>query len=105
MHKTTVLITSEHGGNKVPNDYKYLFENHITLLQTHRGLDIGTLKLAENLKKINVNSVKLFKTDITRLLVDVNRVSRRKFCWQEVPVLLEGNLRIIFARKGTICSF
>ena len=43
----TILLSCEHGGNKVPAEYRQLFAAHHELLQTHRGWDPGTKQLAE----------------------------------------------------------
>ena len=36
-----VIITCEHGGNKIPNEYKHLFDDDISILQTHKAYDAG----------------------------------------------------------------
>ena len=46
MDKTSILITSEHGGNEVPANYNSLFLGYDDLLNSHRGLDIGTWNFA-----------------------------------------------------------
>lgn len=84
MQKTTLLFTAEHGGNKVPQEYKHLFNGYSSLLQTHRGLDIGTWQLAEIFRRGSFNNKKLFRNDITRLLVDVNRSLWRKTIFSEI---------------------
>lgn len=83
-----VLFTAEHAGNKVPKEYKHLFKSFSSLLQTHCGLDIGTWYLVENLENKIVGNTKLFRTDITRLLVDVNRSLWRKTLFSEVTKTL-----------------
>jgi predicted N-formylglutamate amidohydrolase len=66
-----LLLTCEHAGNKVPARYRRLFRGHSDVLKTHRGYDIGALKLARYLAA-ELHAPLLY-TDITRLLVEVNR--------------------------------
>ena len=67
----TVLITCEHGGNRVPPRYRRLFEGHEVLLSTHRGDDPGALIMARELAK--TFHAPLFFSTISRLLIDLNR--------------------------------
>ena len=46
-----VIITCEHGGNKIPKVYQYLFEDDISILQTHKAYDPGALELAKAISK------------------------------------------------------
>ncbi len=66
-----LLLTCEHAGNKVPARYRRLFRGHTDVLKTHRGCDIGALKLAKHLAA-SLHAPLLY-TDVTRLLVEVNR--------------------------------
>lgn len=66
-----ILITSEHGGNQVPVAYRHLFKGAKKVLASHRGYDPGSLALAESLAADA--EAPLIKTEITRLLVEVNR--------------------------------
>ncbi len=67
-----LFLTCEHGGARVPAKYKKFFKAVKTTLATHRGLDIGALAVAKNLKKYLNTS--LVYSDTTRLLVDLNRL-------------------------------
>ena len=87
--KNTILITAEHGGNLVPDDYQHLFNDHSQLLQTHRGYDVGSWQLAEELFKANLENVKMFGTKVTRLLVDVNRSLWRRTLFSVVTKKLD----------------
>lgn len=72
MTKTDhVLITCEHGGNRIPTRYRYLFADFEALLQTHRGYDAGALALARELSRALV--APLFNSTTSRLLIDLNR--------------------------------
>ncbi len=66
-----LIITCEHGGNKIPDEWKDLFPQPCPELMTHRGYDIGALKIAKHLAE--AFSAPLFYNEITRLLIDFNR--------------------------------
>lgn len=71
MSRRSFLITCEHAGNYVPNNYRYLFLGSETVLESHRGYDIGAGEVAQFL----ADSLKLplYVHMVSRLLVDVNR--------------------------------
>lgn len=66
-----LIISCEHGGNQIPENYKHLFQGHDDVLKTHRGYDIGALELAKQIKCQVETS--FFFTEISRLFVEVNR--------------------------------
>ena len=66
-----VLITCEHGGNRVPAEYRALFRGYRALLASHRGYDAGALKLAEEMAA--ALNAPLVASTVSRLLVDLNR--------------------------------
>jgi predicted N-formylglutamate amidohydrolase len=66
-----VLVTCEHGGNRIPAEYRPLFTRHARLLATHRGYDPGALALARLLAAA-LRAPLLYSTT-SRLLVDLNR--------------------------------
>lgn len=66
-----ILLTCEHGGNDVPNEYQHLFEDAQHVLETHRGWDIGILPFAEAMaRKLQAP---LISSTVSRLLVELNR--------------------------------
>lgn len=65
-----LIITCEHGGNKIPKTYQRLFKKYQKQLSSHEGLDIGALRLAKSFAK---RADYFFYTEISRLLVDLNR--------------------------------
>lgn len=65
------LITCEHGGNRIPSRYRRLFQGHEALLASHRGYDPGALAMASDLAA--ALQAPLFKSTISRLLIDLNR--------------------------------
>lgn len=66
-----LVVTTEHAGNRVPQRYAHLFERHQGKLATHRGYDLGALTLARSLSRHF--RVPLIYSDVTRMLVDLNR--------------------------------
>lgn len=67
----SLIITCEHGGNRIPPRYRHLFRGHEELLQTHRGYDAGGLTMAKDLA--DAFNATLFVATISRLLIDLNR--------------------------------
>jgi len=66
-----LIVTCEHGGNRVPAAYAGLFRPHQRLLESHRGYDPGSLELARACAR-RLQAPLHFAT-ITRLLVELNR--------------------------------
>ncbi|MBS1200272.1 MAG: N-formylglutamate amidohydrolase [Proteobacteria bacterium] len=66
-----LLVTAEHGGNRVPAAYRALFASHADVLATHRGYDPGALTVARALAARL--GAPLVSSTTTRLLVDLNR--------------------------------
>lgn len=65
------LITCEHGGNRIPDRYQDLFLEWGSLRRTHRGYDMGALRMARDLA--SALSAPLLVSTISRLLIDLNR--------------------------------
>lgn len=73
-----LILTCEHGGNTIPGKWQRLLKSSDkSLLQTHRGWDIGALKIANALKKSF--DCPLYYSQISRLLIDLNRSPKRCF--------------------------
>lgn len=66
-----LLLTCEHGGNRIPPRYRALFAGHEALLASHRGWDPGALDWARALSRRL--DAPLIEARISRLLVDLNR--------------------------------
>jgi len=66
-----LLITCEHGGNRVPAPYRPLFAGQAELLASHRGHDPGALTLARELAA--ALDAPLYYATVSRLLIDLNR--------------------------------
>ena len=67
----SLVVTCEHGGNRVPARYRRLFRGLQGLLQTHAGYDLGALATARELSA--AFKAPLVAATVTRLLVDLNR--------------------------------
>lgn len=66
-----LVISCEHGGNRIPAPYGELFGAHGALLDTHRGYDFGALIMARVLAR--EFAAPLVASTVSRLLVDLNR--------------------------------
>lgn len=66
-----LVITCEHGGNRIPSPYRDLFHAHQALLDSHRGFDPGALVMAKTLA--TAFAAPLVTSTVSRLLVDLNR--------------------------------
>ena len=75
-----VLLTCEHGGNRVPAEFARLFRGKRNLLDSHRGYDPGALELA--------------RTCARRLKVPLHFATSRG-CWSNstAPPTIRGNSR------------
>lgn len=68
---TALVLTCEHGGNRVPAAYRDFFDNCGPLLQSHRGFDPGALVMARALSRHF--GAPLLSSTVSRLVVDLNR--------------------------------
>ena len=67
----SLVITCEHGGNRIPAPYRGLFHAHHALLDSHHGYDPGALIMARALAL--TFAAPLVVSTVSRLLVDLNR--------------------------------
>ena len=65
-----LILTCEHAGNEIPEQYEALFAHASEVLQTHRGYDPGALDLFRDLSRLATFSQEYM---ISRLLVEPNR--------------------------------
>lgn len=91
------LLTCEHGGNDVPEEYQHLFEDAHHVLETHRGWDIGILPFAEEMAR-EVQSP-LISSTVSRLLVELNRSLGHPQLFSEFSNVLPENSRQELLRK------
>lgn len=80
-HSTALIITCEHGGNRIPRAYAPLFREAGPVLKSHRGYDLGSLELAELFA--HELHAPLFASAVSRLLVELNRSLRHPALFSE----------------------
>jgi len=85
------LVTCEHGGNRIPPRYRACFRGHEALLHTHRGYDIGALRVARELAA--ALGAPLLAATASRLLIDLNRSRGHPRLYSEATRSLPPALR------------
>lgn len=76
-----LIITCEHGGNRIPREYRELFRGSEHILETHRGFDRGARGLARAIA--SSHSAPLFLATVSRLLADSNRSVNKRGLFSE----------------------
>ena len=76
-----LILSCEHGGNEIPREWKHLFHDIGSTINTHRGFDIGALDAARSFARATRSP--LFYSKTTRLLVDLNRELRSPTAFSE----------------------
>jgi predicted N-formylglutamate amidohydrolase len=71
LRAVELIVSCEHGGNRIPPPYRALFRHARALLASHRGYDPGALELAREFAR--ALSARLFYSTVSRLLVELNR--------------------------------
>jgi predicted N-formylglutamate amidohydrolase len=80
--RVRVVVTCEHGGNRIPARYRPLFVGKARLLASHRGYDAGALELARALaRRVGAS---LHYSEVSRLLVDLNRSHGNRSLFSEL---------------------
>jgi predicted N-formylglutamate amidohydrolase len=93
-----LLLTCEHGGNHIPPSFRSLFERHRRLLDSHRGFDRGALPCARALAMRL--GVPLIHSEVSRLLVDLNRSPHHRSLFSDITRALPRDVReAILARQ------
>jgi predicted N-formylglutamate amidohydrolase len=77
-----LLVTCEHGGNRIPPRYRKLFAPHQDLLNSHRGWDPGALAAARRLSK--ALGAPLIEHTVSRLLIDLNRSEHHRALFSQM---------------------
>ncbi|HEY4139396.1 MAG TPA: N-formylglutamate amidohydrolase, partial [Casimicrobiaceae bacterium] len=97
VDRFALLVTCEHGGNRVPPAYRRWFKSADNALASHRGFDAGALSMARGLAQ-TLNGDLLFTT-VSRLVVELNRSLRHPQLFSSfVRVAPEAVRREIFER-------
>jgi predicted N-formylglutamate amidohydrolase len=81
-----LLLTCEHGGNRIPRAYASLFSGADELLASHRGWDPGSLQLARLLSRKLRRQ--LLATTWSRLFVEANRTPTNARIWSSITAPL-----------------
>ena len=74
-----IVVTCEHGGNRIPAEYAGLFRGWHRVLRSHRGYDAGALAVARDLT--TALRAPLVASTVSRLLVDLNRSLSNPRAW------------------------
>ena len=78
---TRLLVTCEHGGNRIPVPYRALFKKYRAALESHRGYDPGALSMARDFAK--AFDAELIYSTTSRLLVELNRSPNHRQLFSE----------------------
>jgi predicted N-formylglutamate amidohydrolase len=94
-----IVLTCEHGGNRVPARHARLFASARAraALSSHRGLDIGALRVARFLERRL--RAPLIHSTVTRLLVELNRSIGHRELFSEFSARLSGAERERILRR------
>ncbi|HLW07246.1 MAG TPA: N-formylglutamate amidohydrolase [Marinilabiliaceae bacterium] len=76
------FLSCEHGDNQIPKEYASLFKDAESLLASHRGWDPGALELFKTMH--SENTFFSIYSEISRLLVDLNRSLHRRSLFSEL---------------------
>jgi predicted N-formylglutamate amidohydrolase len=77
-----LVLSCEHGGNRIPAPWRALFRGQKTRLNSHRGYDIGSLACARALARRL--DTRLLHADTSRLLIDLNRSPHHPALYSDV---------------------
>jgi len=88
---TQLLLTCEHGGNRIPRAYAALFRGAGAVIASHRGWDPGALQLARLLSKRLRRP--LLSVTLSRLLVEANRAPHNPRIWSRFTKALPKDER------------
>ncbi len=84
--KDRLLLTCEHGGNRIPREYAPLFRSAERDLCSHRGWDPGALSVARALARRL--GLPLLAVTWSRLLVEPNRSPTNRHVWSAYTAAL-----------------
>lgn len=92
-----VLVSCEHGGNRIPAAYSGLFNGWEAVLDTHRGFDRGALTMARDLA--DAFHTPLMASTVSRLLIDLNRSLSNPSVWSEVTRTLSRAAKLDIVQR------
>src|ERR1044071_8744884 len=86
-----LLVSCEHGGNRVPARYAHLFASAAGVLDSHRRVDYGALGVARAFgRRLGIAP---FTATTTRLVVDLNRSPHHRNVFSEYTRVLTREQR------------
>lgn len=92
-----MVITCEHGGNRIPQPYAALFLGNSSILRSHQGFDAGALPLAAALARHF--EAPLHAATMSRLFVELNRSLHHPMLFSEITrALSQGEKTRILAQ-------
>jgi len=77
-----IVVSCEHGGSRIPREYRYLFKGLGKRLGSHKGFDPGSHVIAKNIAK--ALNASFYYSTISRLLADLNRSPRHPKLHSEI---------------------
>lgn len=92
-----LLVTCEHGGNRIPRELAVHFRGRQRLLATHRGYDAGALAMARDLAR--AFDAPLVASTVSRLVVDLNRSLHNPRAWSACTAVLPAPARERIVRR------
>ena len=93
----SVLVTCEHGGNRIPADVAPMFRHMRRTLTSHRGYDAGALVMARTLTQ--ALNAPLVASTTSRLVIDLNRSLHHPGVWSAVTRSLPPERRERIVRR------
>jgi predicted N-formylglutamate amidohydrolase len=90
-----VLVTCEHGGNRLPGRYRGLIPRKT--LESHRGYDPGALDLARDFAA--ALGARLYYGTVSRLLIELNRTLDHPQLFSKYALRLAGDEREVLIRR------
>jgi predicted N-formylglutamate amidohydrolase len=93
----SLIVTCEHGGNRIPADLVPLFRDRRRALTSHRGYDAGALVTAHTLA--HALDAPLVASITSRLVIDLNRSLRNAAAWSDVSRSLPAERREQIVRR------
>lgn len=93
----TLLVTCEHGGNRIPAKYWPIFRRHREALASHRGYDPGALAVARDFAA--AFDAELVYSSTSRLLVELNRSHTHRQLFSEFSRTLPPDERERLLRR------
>lgn len=80
--RLALVLTCEHGGNRIPRPWQALFRGQRPRLDSHQGYDRGALECARVLARRL--RAPLVYADISRLLIDLNRSPHHRGLYSDI---------------------